>query len=48
MFMLVKIELQNFSLWKSIWDKEKTVRESYGCLSEKYIATQYQIKKYLY
>ena len=35
MFMLVKIELQNFSLWKSIWDKEKTVRESYGCLSEK-------------
>ena len=33
--MLVKIELQNFSLWKSIWDKEKTVRESYGCISEK-------------
>ncbi|MBS95685.1 MAG: hypothetical protein CL736_00945 [Chloroflexi bacterium] len=35
MFMLVKIELQNFSLWKSIWDKEKAVRESYGCVSEK-------------
>ena len=35
MFMLVKIELHNFIFWNTIGYIEKTVRESYGCLSEK-------------
>ena len=35
MYMFVKIKLQNFKLWKSIWDEQKPTRESYGCITDK-------------
>ena len=33
--MFVKIELQNFKLWKSIWDEQKSIRDAYGCITAK-------------
>ena len=35
MYMFVKIELQNFKLWKSIWDEQKSIRDAYGCITDK-------------